>query len=76
MRICKKQYRIVKDNYLGFEVQKRVWYFPFWRQIRDDKGSFINTSYSIEEAEQLIDIDRRKARATQNKVVKVFDCEN
>jgi hypothetical protein len=25
------EYRIVRDNYAGFEVQRRTWWWPFWR---------------------------------------------
>lgn len=25
-------YRIVKDSYLGYEVQYKKWWFPFWIQ--------------------------------------------
>lgn len=41
------EYRIVRDNYRGFEVQIRRWWWPFWKQV-----GFTNTHYSIEEAEQ------------------------
>ena len=26
----KTKYRIVKDRYLGYEAQRKVWWFPFW----------------------------------------------
>jgi len=44
------RYRIVKDNYCGYEVQVRRWYFPFWIQ----HGLF-NTHSSIEGARQYIE---------------------
>jgi hypothetical protein len=47
MKVCKRQYRIVTDNYNGFEVQKKLWYFPFWFQIRDEDGTLVNTQCSI-----------------------------
>ena len=68
MKICKRQYRIVTDSYAGFEVQKRLWYYPFWFEI-NDKNSFTNTHSSIEKAEELIKIDKNKG-----KVVKTFNC--
>lgn len=39
------KYRIVRDSYLGYEVQVKTWWWPFWCQ----KG-FTNTWKSIEEA--------------------------
>lgn len=47
------RYRIVRDNYLGFECQKwRLW-FPFWIQM-----DFGNTHPSIEKAISYIENDR------------------
>lgn len=40
------EYRIVRDNWLGFEVQSRRWWWPFWSQ------GVTNTHSSIEEAER------------------------
>ena len=47
-----KKYRIVTDRYLGYEVQVKYIFFPFWFQ------SGINTFASIEKAEQYI-LDKR-----------------
>ena len=69
MKICKRQYRIVTDRYAGFEVQKRLWYYPFWFEIKDQNSFIANTHFSIEEAEELIKIDKNKG-----KVVKTFNC--
>lgn len=41
------EYRIVRDNYAGYEVQVRRWWWPFWQQC-----GFCNTHCSIERAEQ------------------------
>jgi hypothetical protein len=46
----KTRYRIIRDNYCGYEVQVWRWYFPFW--IAD--GLF-NSHSSIERARQFID---------------------
>ena len=69
MKICKRQYRIVTDSYAGFEVQKRLWYYPFWFEINDQNSFIANTHFSIEKAEELIKIDKNKG-----KVVKTFNC--
>lgn len=46
------KYRIIRDNYSGFEVQKWRWYFPFWTQL-----NFVNTNLSIEQAIKRIEND-------------------
>lgn len=33
MKLFKSKWRIVSDNYLGFEVQKKFWFLPFWFQV-------------------------------------------
>lgn len=43
------RYRIVRDNYLGFEAQKWVWWWPFWSQM-----GFTNTHASVEDARRYI----------------------
>ena len=50
MNFFKNEYRIVTDNYLGYEVQIRHWWFPKWFQATS-YGEFANTHRSIEEAE-------------------------
>ena len=27
------KYRIVADEWAGYEIQKKRWWYPFWRQI-------------------------------------------
>jgi len=51
----KKRYRIVPDDYCGYEAQQWVWYWPFWRQI-----NFTNTHRTVEEAKMFIDRMRSK----------------
>ena len=48
-----KKYRIVTDNYCGYEVQIWRWWFPFWVQVWE--SGHINTHRSIEEAKEFID---------------------
>lgn len=55
----KRKYRIVTDRYLGYEVQYKVWWFPFWIQARAP-GLRINTWENVEEAEKFI--EKLKAR--------------
>ena len=46
-------FRIVSDEYLGYEVQKKRWWFPFWIQI-NGRYPLVNTSSSLEEANKVI----------------------
>lgn len=41
------RYRIVRDAYLGYEVQIWRWWWPFWVQ-----AGFTNTHPTVERAEQ------------------------
>lgn len=41
------EYRIVTDDFAGYEAQWRAWYWPFWTQI-----GFCNTHPSADAAEQ------------------------
>jgi hypothetical protein len=66
----KRQYRIVTDAYAGFEVQKRIWYFPFWYGLNG-----LNTNLSVRLAEKLIEIDKIKTRPLKSKVVKIYPCD-
>ena len=50
-----REYRIVHDEYLGFEVQHRTWWWPFWRET-----GFSNTHLTIERAEAFALADSRK----------------
>ena len=47
----KRRYRIVRDNFQGFEVQYNVWWWPFWLQADRLGGCGTNTCPSIELAE-------------------------
>ena len=76
-KICKRQYRIVTDSFSGFEVQKRLWYFPFWLQIPGETRRPVNTHTTIEEDEILIEMDKTNSRPPKppkRRVVKTFNC--
>ncbi len=47
------RYRIVRDCYLGYEVQVKRWWWPFWMQIGGRVATVTNTNRSIEDAEAL-----------------------
>lgn len=48
-KFFKSKYRIVTDNFCGYEVQKKEWFMPFWRGCFVN-GLFSNTHRTIEEA--------------------------
>lgn len=58
---CKPKYRIVTDDFLGFEAQKWVWWWPFWICMNDMGNP--NSHVSVEQAEQFI------RRAHRNRTV-------
>lgn len=57
----KTRYRIVKDNYLGFEVQHWRWWWPTWTRC-----GWSNTHQSLERAERWL-------RGHRGEVVKVIE---
>lgn len=54
------RYKIFKDNYLGYEVRVRRWYWPFWVM------PFINTCVSIRQAEVLINVLKSTTKKTKD----------
>ena len=45
-----KKYRVVPDDYAGFEVQHRTIWWPFWRQYA------CNSFFNLESAKEYIEI--------------------
>lgn len=61
----RNRYRIVSDNYLGYEVQIKFWYFPFmWFQCHGEHLP-ANTFPNVTAAE-----DYAKKHASKLRVVK------
>lgn len=42
------EYRVVRDTYAGYEIQKRTFLWPFWRQVG------CNSSSTLERAKERI----------------------
>ena len=63
--IFKTEYRIVRDNFLGYECQHKRWWWPFWTQM-----GFTNTHRTIEEARTYI--DKWKIVETQSAIVEYY----
>lgn len=54
--IFRKRYRIVTDNYAGYEVQVKLWFWPFWLQLWG-----CNTNISIRQALETIEMERKES---------------
>lgn len=54
--LFKNRYRVVTDNYLGYEAQVKFWWFPVvWFQLDSSCVTLgMNTCASIEAAERII----------------------
>lgn len=48
--MMKKHYRVIRDNYCGYEVQAWRWWFPIWIQCWGGMSA-TNTHTSVEAAE-------------------------
>ncbi len=45
-------YRIIEDNFNGYEVQVKKWWFPFW--IQKSKFGMINTFNDLDKAKEWV----------------------
>lgn len=52
--MAKKQYRIVTDKFLGYEVQYSYWWLPFYIQL-----GWANTYSTISKAKEHIEHDKQ-----------------
>lgn len=68
--LFKRRYRIVTDDYLGYECQIKKWYSPWWFQMRDKYGAIANTFHSIEKATKFIEITKAIKPRVKPQVVK------
>lgn len=50
------KYRIVRDSYSGYEVQKRLTFWPFWYQVSRTGGYGCNTFSSLKRAKEAIEV--------------------
>ena len=62
----KSKYRIVTDNYDGFECQHKRWWFPFWIQI-----NYSNTHRTLEKARNFIN-DYERFRKHRSEIVEYY----
>lgn len=53
-----KKYRVVRDDWSGFEVQEKSWWWPFWVQSRRG-GAYANTHKTLEAAKDFIASKKR-----------------
>ena len=54
MNIFRTRYRIVKDDYAGYEAQYRHWWMPFYIQVNG-----VNTRPTLEACRKLIEFHKR-----------------
>ena len=54
-----KKYRIVTDRYLGYEIQFKYIFFPFWFQL-SVQGMGVNTFDTVEGAEAYVNKIKQK----------------
>jgi len=72
MALFKDKYRIVRDNYCGYEVQVKKWWFPFcWFQCGGDMYDDVNTHFSTEKARA--HIEKLKTNKKKNYVIEVVE---
>ena len=55
MKLFKTRFRIVTDQYNGYEAQIKRWWCPVWLQI-----GVCNTHFSVEDAEKYIIAKNKK----------------
>ena len=55
----KNKYRVVTDEFLGYEAQVKFWWFPFWWFQMDDLCK-TNTFSSLSKAEDFIESKKIK----------------
>ena len=57
----KNKYRIITDQYNGFECQKKLWWCPFWFQMNHS-----NTHATLDGAKKYIENDGVVLEYTQD----------
>lgn len=69
----KNKFRIVEDNWSGYEVQIKFWWFPFaWLQVDYNLGIFgTNTFSTIEEARGFIVKTKTKTKTPKPSITVV-----
>lgn len=55
----KTKYRVVRDAYAGYEVQRKFFWLPIWHQL------YINTYPSLEKALARIEAEKNKVVWTE-----------
>lgn len=64
------RYRIIEDDYCGYEVQVKRWFFPFWFQVWGE-ASPTNTSGTLVKAKELVEKHKKgfTSRTKPNKEI-------
>ncbi len=69
----KNCYRIVSDDFRGFEVQIKRWWFPFWVQKHHYPYS-VNTFGSLDEAKKWITDGFPKGKSLEERKIFYKSC--
>lgn len=64
----KRKYRIVDDNFAGYEAQVKYWWWPFWIQCFG-----VNTASTLSGAQDTI---KRHYRELHKRFVEYYDPES
>ena len=67
----KNKFRIITDNYRGYEVQIKRWWFPFWVECWRD--GMVNSFSSVDDAKKWIKVGRPKIYKRKRKVVEYIN---
>lgn len=68
MDFFKTKYRVVTDNFLGYEAQYKPWFLPFWQQLNRT-----NTHKTIQEALEMCKRFKRTKNPAQKTVAVLED---
>jgi hypothetical protein len=54
LKLPPPRYRVVKDDWLGYEAQFKVWYWPWWRMCSGSTGrAGVNSSHTVDMAKKV-----------------------
>jgi len=70
IKLNETKYRIITDNYSGYECQSKTFWFPFWVQM-----DVANTHSSIEDAKEYIFTYKNKNKKKEPKYKVVWESD-
>jgi hypothetical protein len=64
--------RVVRDGYLGYEAQGKVWWWPFWFQLYE-KGHVSNTHSTLDAAKEFALRKKAEKKVVWREPIDIFD---